>query len=161
MSKKVWVWAIVVVVAALAIWQLPNWFGGSWKGIVLTGNSPSPTPSPSPVSGKKASPAPGLTYDQALATYAGNRIQFNEKCQAIPGQMALKNGTKIMLDNRSKYDQTVSLEGMKVALPGYSWQVVTIATKSQLPYSFKIDCQSQGGVTKNSAVINLQALIGQ
>lgn len=66
-----------------------------------------------------------------------------------------------MLDNRSKYVQTINLDGAKVVLPAYSWQIVTITTKNQLPYNFGIDCKSDGGTTENGAMINLQALIGQ
>ena len=75
--------------------------------------------------------------------------------------MVLKKGTKILLDNRSKYIQTINLDGTKVVLPVYSWQIVTITTKNQLPYSFGIDCKSEGGTTENGAMINLQALIGR
>ncbi len=161
MSKKVWVWIIVILVAVLVIWQLPNLLGKNWEELSLTSPTPSPTPSANYVPGKKTVPAAGLTYDQTLAAYTDKRIQFNEKCQGIPGQMVLKTGTKIMLDNRSKYAQTINLDGAKVVLPAYSWQIVTITTKNQLPYSYRIDCKSEGGTTENGAVINLQALIGQ
>lgn len=127
----------------------------------MTSPASSPTLSPSPIPGKKAVPAAGQTYDQVLAAYADKRIQFNEKCQGIPGQMVLKKGTKIMLDNRSKYTQTINLDGTKIVLPAYSWQLVTITTENQLPYNFGIDCKSEGGTTENGAMINLQALIGQ
>lgn len=160
MSKKVWVWIIVILVVALGIWKLPSLLGKSWGELGLTSPTPSLTPSLSPVPGKKTVPAAGQTYDQVLAAYADKRIQFNEKCQGIPGQMVLKTGTKIMLDNRSKYAQTINLDGTKVVLPAYSWQVVTITTKNQLPYNFGIDCKSEGGTTENGAMINLQALIG-
>ncbi len=162
MSKKVWVWVIVILVAALAIWKLPSLLSGKGLGgLSLTNPTTSPTPSSSYVPGKKTVPTAGQTYDQTLAAYADRRIQFNEKCQGIPGQMVLKKGTKIMLDNRSKYVQTINLDGAKVVLPAYSWQIVTVTTKNQLPYSFGIDCKSEGGATENGAMINLQALIGQ
>ncbi len=162
MSKKVWVWIIVILVAILVIWKLPSLFGENLGGLSLTSPTSSPTPNPNPVPGKKTVPTTaGQTYDQTLAAYADRRIQFNEKCQGIPGQMVLKAGTKIMLDNRSKYTQTISLDGAKVVLPAYSWQIVTVTTKNQLPYGFGIDCKSEGGTTENGAMINLQALIGQ
>ena len=160
MSKKVWVWIIVILVAILVIWKLPSLLGKNWEGLGLTSPTPSPTPSSSYVPGKKTTPATSQTYDQTLAAYADRRIQFNEKCQGIPGQMVLKKGTKIMLDNRSKYVQTINLDGTKVVLPAYSWQIVTVTTKNQLPYNFGIDCKSEGGTTENGAMINLQALIG-
>ena len=75
--------------------------------------------------------------------------------------MVLKKGTKILLDNRSKYVQTINLDGAKVVLPAYSWQIVTITTKNNLPYNYEIDCKSDGGSTENGAMINLQALIGR
>lgn len=161
MSKKVWVWIIVILVVILVIWKLPSLFGKSLGGFGLTSPTPSPTPSSNYVPGKKTTPAVGLTYEQTLATYADKRIQFNEKCQSVPSQMVLKKGTKIMLDNRSKYTQTINLDGTKVVLPAYGWQIVTITTKNQLPYNFGIDCKSDGGTTENGAMINLQALIGQ
>ncbi len=162
MSKRVWVWIIIILVAVLVIWKLPSLLGKNWEGLsLLTSPTPSPTPSLGYVPGKKTTSAAGQTYDQVLAAYADRRIQFNEKCQGIPGQMVLKKGTKIMLDNRSKYVQTINLDGTKVVLPAYSWQIVTVTTKNQLPYNFNIDCKSDGGSTENGAVINLQALIGQ
>ena len=163
MSRKVWVWIIVILVVVLVIWQLPNLFGKNWEELGelgLTAPTPSPTSSPS-LPGKKTMPTAGQTYEQVLAAYADKRIQFNEKCQGIPGQMVLKKGTKIMLDNRSKYIQTINLDGAKVVLPAYSWQIATITTKNQLPYNYGIDCKSEGGTTENGAMINLQALIGQ
>ena len=161
MSKKVWVWIIVILVAVLVIWKLPSLFGKNLEGLSLTSPTPSSTLSPSPVPGKKTVPAASQTYDQVLATYADRRIQFNEKCQSIPSQMVLKKGTKILLDNRSKYVQTINLDGAKVVLPAYSWQIVTITTKNNLPYNYEIDCKSDGGSTENGAMINLQALIGR
>lgn len=164
MSKKVWAWIIVIVVVVLVIWKLPSLLGGKGLGgLSLTNPTTSPTPTPSSgyVPGKKTTTAASQTYDQTLAAYADKRIQFNEKCQGIPGQLVLKKGTKIMLDNRSKYVQTLNLDGAKVVLPAYSWQIVTVTTKNQLPYNFNIDCKSEGGTTENGAVINLQALIGQ
>ncbi len=152
---------IVILVVVLGVWKLPSLLGKTWEGLGLTSPTPSPTPSSGYVPGKKTAPTSGLTYDQTLAAYADKRIQFNEKCQGIPGQMVLKKGTKIMLDNRTKYAQTINLDGTKVVLPAYSWQVVTITTKNQLPYNYGIDCKSDGGTTENGAVINLQALIGQ
>ncbi|MDP2932937.1 MAG: hypothetical protein Q8N81_02290, partial [bacterium] len=144
MSKKVWIWIVVILVAILVIWKLPSLLGKNLGGLGLTSPTPSPTPSSSYVPGKKTAPTAGLTYDQTLAAYADKRIQFNEKCQGIPGQMVLKKGTKIMLDNRSKYVQTINLDGAKVVLPAYSWQIVTVTTKNQLPYNFGIDCKSEG-----------------
>ncbi len=164
MSRKVWVWLIVILVVVLAVWKLPSLFGKKLGGLNLTNPTSSPTPSSGYVPGKKTIPASGQagqTYEQTLAAYADKRIQFNEKCQGIPGQMVLKKGTKIMLDNRSKYVQTINLDGAKVVLPAYSWQLVTITTKNQLPYNFNIDCRSEGGSTENGAMIKLQALIGQ
>ena len=161
MSKKVWIWIIVILVVVLAVWKLPSWLGKGWEELGLTSPSPSPTPSSGYVPGKKTTSTTGQTYDQTLAAYADRRIQFNEKCQGIPGQIVLKTGTKIMLDNRSKYVQTINLDGTKVVLPAYSWQIVTITTKNQLPYNYGIDCKSDGGSTENGAMINLQALIGQ
>jgi len=160
MSKKVWVWIVIILIAVLVIWKLPSLFGQNLGGLSLTGPTLSPTPSSSYVPGKKTVPAAGQTYDQTLAAYADKRIQFNEKCQGIPGQMVLKKGTKIMLDNRSKYIQTIDLNGIKVVLPAYSWQIVTVTTNNQLPYNFGIGCKSEGGNTENGAMINLQALIG-
>lgn len=161
MSKKIWIWVIVVLAALLVIWKLPDLLNTNRVGLVLTGPTPTPTVTPRYVSGKKVVPAVSQTYEQALLAYAGKRIQFNEKCQGTPGQMVLKTGTKIMLDNRSKYIQTINLDGTKIVLPAYGWQTATVTTKNQLPYNFGIDCKSVNGTTENGAMINLQALIGR
>ncbi|KKT50395.1 MAG: hypothetical protein UW43_C0007G0012 [Candidatus Yanofskybacteria bacterium GW2011_GWA1_44_21] len=167
MSKQTIVWVIVIAVAGYGIWMVTKNNGS----IGPTGDNVSPSPSvsgSSVSSGTKSSTkttgggtasGTNVSYSDILSQYKTKTIQFNAQCQATPGQMALKTGEKILLDNRSSDTKTLKLDADTYTLAGYSWKVVTVKTSKALPYMMGIDCRSAGGVTENTATINLQANI--
>ncbi len=126
------------------------------------------SPSPTPAMGKylkpsqKTSPVPQSgDYTTLLRQYVGHEIQFNELCHGVPGQMVVKKGDKVLLDNRSADTKTIKLDSQSYVLPGYNYKVVTVTTSNSLPYLLGIDCKSTNGNTENTAVINIEALILQ
>lgn len=92
-----------------------------------------------------------INYGQAINLYASTRIQFNVSCQASPSSLNLKNGSKIMLDNRSETARTIAVDGVKFNLAGYGFKIVIVSSKT-LPHVANIDC----GSSKNNAQVNLQ-----
>lgn len=116
--------------------------------------SATPTSAPkvtkTPVPGQASSPLP-QSYNDALATYANTRIQFDQYCQAKPSRLSIAAGQKIMLDNRSGDARTFAVGGVKFTLPGYGWKIMT-PTASKLPATLYVDC----GSARNVATLILQ-----
>lgn len=154
--NKTWTIIIVVLVLVAGVW----WFnGGSSNVAFLPGLSASPSVSATKTPGvvkRTATPTvtSNLTYSQLVAQYGNNRIQFNSSCQAVPSSLVLKNGTGILLDNRSNMTQVISLNGATYTLVPYGYRVVTL-TSSLLPTSLSISCNS----SVNTGTIQLQAKI--
>lgn len=91
------------------------------------------------------------TYTDLVAQYEGRRIQFDINCQAVPGQLTFKNGTKIMIDNRSGDPRSVKIGNQQYNLKGYGYQIITLSSSS-LPSTLMINC----GAAVNSGQILLQ-----
>lgn len=169
MSKKLWILIAVVVVAGAVWWsQQPV---SDTPIISLNGNT---TTSPSPsVTVKKttikttstvtgSTPANTAAYSSLVTQYSktGHLLQFDASCHVTPGQIVIKTGTQIMLDNRSNLTQTVNVGSTVYTLPAYNYRVVTV-TSSRLPSDIGVDCKSASGSTENGGTIKLQALISQ
>lgn len=157
MGKYLW---IVVIVAVAAV---VYFMGGDWAS-KYTGVE-TKSPSPSPVAGGtvnkrvvKPSTAPVSTksYTELVKEYEGRRIQFDERCQVIPQSPTYKNGTSVMLDNRSAGARSVMVGGTKYDLSAYGYRVITLSSSS-LPKELAVSCGSSGNVGK----ILLQAQILQ
>jgi len=154
--NKLWIGIIAVVVIVVGVW----WFnGGSSSVSLLPGSSASPSVSATKTPGvANRTPTPtvtsNLSYSQLVAQYGSNRIQFNSSCQASPNSMVLKNGTGILLDNRSNTTQVISLNGATYTLIPYGYRVVTL-TSSSLPRDIGISCNN----TANASLVKLQANI--
>ena len=88
--------------------------------------------------------------------FEGRRIQFDERCQVTPQNPTYKNGTSIMLDNRSANARTVVVGGTKYDLTAYGFRIVTLSSSS-VPKELAVSCGSSGNVGK----ILLQAQILQ
>ncbi len=95
-------------------------------------------------SGKQA-----LTYTQAVVKYeeAGKRIQFDDRCAATPDSVTYKNGTVVMLDNRSESARTISFDSRQYTVPGLGYTMVTVSS-AKLPYTYLVDCDDQQNVLK-------------
>lgn len=129
--NKKWVpWIVVGLVVAVAV-------GASLKHRA-----------PLPLSSKTSSSA---AYSAAVKQYEGRRVQFDMYCQAIPTSLSFKNGTSIMLDNRSGDARTVTIGGTAYYLSGYGWKVITLwKSSSQLPATLSINC---GGAVNVSSIL--------
>ena len=157
--NKIWLVVVLVVVGVGAWWAYSN------KMPSLSGLVGQNQLSPSPVAGtvsksvaKKgtATPTPSGNYTQLVKQYEGKRIQFDERCQVTPKDPTYKNGTSIMLDNRSATPRTVMVGGTKYDLVSYGYRIVTLSSSS-LPKELAVSCGSSGNVGK----ILLQAQILQ
>lgn len=100
----------------------------------------------------KTTPAPRLSYDDALVVYQDSRIQFGETCAASKFiNSTVKNGTTLMIDNRSKDSKTFTVGSVAHFVPAYDYTLVTL-NYSNLPQTVYIDC----GTQQNSATILVQ-----
>ncbi len=143
--NKIWI-VIVVIVIAAGVWWMK---GGSVPGVPSFTTTASPSSAaqasktPSAVVKKTATPAPtqSATYSQLVQQFGDNRIQFDSSCQAQPKSMVVKNGTQILLDNRSDQVRTVVVNGNSYTLGGYGYQVVTLSTSS-VPTTLRLSCNN-------------------
>ncbi len=87
------------------------------------------------------------SYDEALKMYGSRRIQFDMYCQAQPTNSTYKDGTYLMLDNRSGDARIVSVNKVQYRLAGYGWKIITLKSKT-LPVTWFIDCGSAISVGK-------------
>lgn len=163
--NKTWTIVIVVLVIVAGVW----WLNGGGSNLALApgaNTSASPTAvgaTKTPVgykATKSATPVPtptitsSLSYTQLVAQYGSNRIQFDSDCKATPSSVVFKNGTSILLDNRSNQARTIVVNGRSYALVAYGYQVVTLSS-STLPQTLSLSC----GDKVNVGTINLQANI--
>ena len=157
---------VLVVLVGIMLWSWRQPCGSSPLSYL---NSNNPSPSPTPVVVKKkttatksvTAPATDAQYGQLASQYgqAGRLIQFDSTCHVTPGQLTIKTGSKVMLDNRSAVAKTVKLDSTSYSLPAYNYRVVTVSTNQPLPHDLMIDCQSSNGGTENGVIIKLQGLI--
>ena len=96
--------------------------------------------------------AVSMSYQTALETYKDKRIQFNQNCEAFPSETTYKNGTTLMIDNRSP--RTLRLKFLtSISVSPYSFKIVKLSTpESTLPRAVFVDC----GDSENVATILLQ-----
>ena len=157
MGKYYWILAGVVIVVVI------YFMGGKWTGQVgqYIGIEPSPSPSSAtgatakPVAKKSVTPLP-KSYTELAKEYEGRRIQFDDRCQMIPLSPTYKNGTSVMLDNRSTSTKSVTIGSVKYDLSAYGYRVITLSSSS-LPKELAVSCGSAVNVGK----ILLQATILQ
>ena len=90
-----------------------------------------------------------MSYTNALALYKDNkRIQLSGDtfCQVTPNNVMYKNGTSIMIDNRSAKTRTVKV-GATYSIPGYGFKIVKLSSGT-LPATLFMDCDTQQNVAK-------------
>lgn len=93
-----------------------------------------------------------LSYTQAVKLYKDRRIQFDNQCQVNPDAIVTyKNGTDIMIDNRSKTPRTIKIGPKSYTLSGYGFKIITVSS-SKLPDRLLVDC----GISQNVATIIVQ-----
>jgi hypothetical protein len=91
-----------------------------------------------------------ISYEDALVQYRDYRIQLNKDCQAIPNNVTYKNGTSIMIDNRSSVERDVRV-GSNYTIPAWGFKIINL-TSSTLPATWLVDC----GAQQNVATILIQ-----
>ena len=159
MFSNRWVILAVIIVVALVVWNLWE-FKGQKEAMQTPQTTASPTPqSGGPTSGGGTSftQTQVQTYSAAVAQYEGRRIQFDERCQPNPVDVTFKNGTTIMIDNRSPQAKTIKVGDQSHNLPAYGYRIVALSS-STLPDSFSLSC----GNAVNVGRILLQAnILGQ
>lgn len=152
----------VCVVAAAGVWVAREW-GGDAAAVSDAALRPSPTvvvqlaaeggasPTPTAAAVRRPTPTPKLAYDAAVREYEGRRIQLDTECSAIPSRATYKNGTTLMLDNRSGQARTVLFNLVQYTIPAYDYLVVS-AVASTTPAVTYLDC----GQKQNVAQITIQ-----
>lgn len=106
--------------------------------------SPTPAPSSKVIKRTTAKPAGGssgqaMPYSQLVAEYADKRIQFDERCQAIPGNPTYKNGTSVMFDNRSGDARYIKIGDATYLFGGYDYKILTLSSPT-LPKTLSMNC---------------------
>ena len=113
----------------------------------------------SPTSGENGTVAGGgntpssgavISYQNALAQFKDARIQLDNNCQATPNRMTFKNGSNIMIDNRSDKARTVKV-GSTFTIDPWGFKIVRLVS-STLPATWYVDC----GNSQNVATILIQ-----
>ena len=159
MSKNIWIVVVVVAIAA-GVW----WFEKGGQDMMQRAGDASPTPSVSTAAGSKAKPAAGApaatqspysgkTYSQLVAEFGGNRLQFDQRCQANPARMVVKNGVPFMLDNRANEARSIKFNNQSYNLGPYGYQVVTLSGAG----TYDVTCNVAGKV----GTLLLEAVISQ
>ncbi|MEI6580870.1 MAG: hypothetical protein WCO07_01715 [bacterium] len=89
---------------------------------------------------------PELSYSEELNKYRDGRlVQFNANCAVFPATMAIANGSDIMLDNRSKVTQTITIGNNKHVLDPYDFEILKISVP-QIPVTYLFDCNDRENV---------------
>lgn len=104
-----------------------------------------------PATGGVKTPAPAsISYAEALVKYRNNRIQLDVACQASPNNVTYKNGTSIMIDNRSANSRVVKV-GSIFNIKPWDFKIVKLSS-STLPVTWLVDCDK----SQNVATILIQ-----
>ena len=144
--KKNWVLLVVLIVIAAGVW----WFYQSGSGTSVWTPTSSPVASATQQASKASvrrtptpmpSSTPVMSYSQLVQQYGNDRIQFDQNCQAQPKSIVLKNGTKVMLDNRSSQTRSVTVNGTKYQLGAYGYQLITLSSPS-IPQTLSLGCDN-------------------
>jgi len=96
-----------------------------------------------------ASKPVSMSYQKALETYKeGFRLQLSgtDFCQLSPNNVTYKNGTSIMVDNRSPRTHSVKIGGT-YTIEGYGFRIIKLSSSS-LPATLFVDCDTQQNVAK-------------
>jgi len=149
-NKTVWIVVAIIVVALIAFFAMRG-------DQAITSDSESAqiesTEDVSSGSATKASGAASLSYQQALATYATRRIQFDGTCQANPNQVTYKDNTGIMLDNRSPASRTIKMGTFgSYSVKAWGFKVITLPDTYRASKTILVDC----GTSQNVATILVQ-----
>lgn len=146
-KNRAFLLVVVVLLVALGYWLMGK--EGRFAGDMSPSSSPSSSPAPkAQAGGAKDSPAaPSKSYTELVSEYDGRRIQFDQNCQAIPNGVTFKEGTSIMLDNRSGDPRTIKVGDKSFDLQGYGYWITTLSSPT-LPQELFVSCGSAVNVGK-------------
>ena len=145
-NKNMWI-GIGVVVIIIVIYLAMS---SSSVAPAVTDNQIIPTEDTSAGSVNVGAPVASISYAQALVKYKDARIQLDENCQASPNSVTYKNGTNIMIDNRSSVIRTIKV-GSDFNVKAWGFKIVKLSSKT-LPITWLVDC----GASQNVATILIQ-----
>jgi hypothetical protein len=153
MNNNIKVFSTVVVVVLLV---LAAYFFIAKDDVVPEEGNTTPTATTTDTTVGYSPDAPGFTpvqalaYADALKKYASKRLQVTPTCQITPNNVTYKNGTTIMIDNRSDKAKSIKI-GSTFSVPAYGFKIVTLSSAT-LPATYLIDCDKQ----QNAGTIILQ-----
>lgn len=90
-----------------------------------------------------------LSYDDALALYQGNVLQFNEACELASRGRSFNMSNEIMIDNRSSKPNTFTVGSASVVVGPYDFGFLILREKGT---AISVDC----GIRKNVAELVVQ-----
>lgn len=156
-NKNLWLGVAALLVVVLIIVLVSKRNKGAEAPVVeLTPESAEVVQEEAPKPARRRTPAtkqtvaPKMSYADALAKYKDARIQFDAECRAVPNNVTYKDGTEIMLDNRSAVEKKFTL-GSSFNIGAYDFKIVKV-TNNVLPYTYLVDC----GDKQNVATILVQ-----
>ncbi len=91
-----------------------------------------------------------MSYQKALETYKDNlRLQLSgaDFCQVSPNNVMYKNGTSIMIDNRSANTRNIKIGSNAYSIEGYGFKIVRLSSAT-LPATLIMDCGTQQNIAK-------------
>ena len=148
MLKKYWFLVAIAVVMTFLFLRGGGYEGGGPLSSVSPTATPAKAKYKAPGVTKYPTPLPSVSgYSEAVKQYEGRRIQFDQYCQANPVSSTYKNGTTIMLDNRSGDPRIVQVDGKSYNLAGYGYKLVSLSSTT-LPQTYTLNCGSAVNVGK-------------
>ncbi len=142
-NKKVIVeLAVVLILVGFGLWTL-NKNPSSPSDSNVNANQ-TVTEDTSSGSVNATNPTASISYQNALVQYKDARIQLDKNCQATPNNMTFKNGTNIMIDNRSEKIRTIKV-GSVFSIKPYGFKIVRLSS-STLPATWYVDCDKSQNV---------------
>jgi hypothetical protein len=154
-NKKALAWIVVIIVLGWVWMSMINKSNTTENGTPAeqTATSSNPVATTTVVNKKTSVALPNqpvsMSYQNALETYKENkRIQLSGTnfCQANPNNVTYKNGTSIMIDNRSAQTHTIKI-GSAYTIEGYGFRIIKLSSAT-LPVTFFMDCDVQQNIAK-------------
>jgi len=154
-SKNTLLWVVIAVAVILVVWTFNSGVlnkggeGGGGEGKLeespQTVNEGSGPEANAPVySGQQGSTftqSQIQNYSALVNEYGDRRVQFDEGCQMSPADVSFKNGTSVMLDNRSPSPRTIKIGSQSYYFQPYGYKILTLSS-AVLPASLKISCDA-------------------
>lgn len=160
-NKVTWYSKVVAIILFVVVFYLGFYTGKIYEQVKLqigpeetiaTPTAPTGATQGSPVSSPKAATSAKtntLSYTAAVNAYKDRRIQFDQNCVVTPNNPVFKNGTAVMLDNRSDQKLNIYLDRIQYSLYAYGFKIVTLKSAA-LPHTITIDC---GSGRNNGAIV--------